>query len=171
MFISYVTGREGRGGGGSRNSARNHEVFSLMAYQRFSSAVLASFQFHPHPYAVPANYSQVKRQLFHCSLLQSPQNLKVESRMSIFSPFLTFMFTLACLGGLKKFRMLNHRLADTINIPVVTCDVVHSIRQFQKPTRTAKKIIKLFSFLINIARWLQCSTYHCLQGHGKAAPN
>lgn len=42
--------------------------------------------------------------------------------------------------------MLNHRLADTINIPVVTCDVVHSIRQFQKPIRTAKKIIKLFSF-------------------------
>lgn len=85
MFISFVTGEVG-GKQGSQNSARNHQVFSLMAYRRFSSAVLASYQFPLLPYAVPANYLQVKRKI-HSSSLQAPPNLKVEHFGTTSVPF------------------------------------------------------------------------------------
>lgn len=126
-------------GGCCEDHRTQHGIIKSSSWWPSKSSSLGKFS---PPYACKLLTSEAENRRSGNStadLLQSPQNLKVESRDEHFGAFSVPFWHPCSLwrvsGDCKKFGMLNHRLADTINIPVVTCDVVHSVRQFGLPRK------------------------------------
>lgn len=133
FYVYFVCFAEEEGGWGD---LKTQQVFSLMAHLSSFGKFSASFASIclQITYKWSGKSTQWKFSTAEAAKPAKPKSRIPDEHFGAFSDNHA-RCSVSREGNCKKLGMLNHRLADTINIPVVTCDVVHSVRQFRLPRK------------------------------------